>query len=186
MGDLGDLRELAGWAGRALGSGFVQVNPLHAAVPGTPTDPSPYRPSSRRFPDPVHLRIEEIPEFAYASGTARAELDELAARAGELRDGVLRKGELIDRDAVWVLKRRALEILAAVPLGPGRRAAFDAFRAARGRALEDHATWCALAERYGADRARWPAGLDDPGRRPPRGPARSWRTGWPSTAWPPG
>ncbi|NKY14828.1 4-alpha-glucanotransferase [Streptomyces somaliensis] len=162
MGDLGDLRELAGWAGRALGSGFVQVNPLHAAVPGTPTDPSPYRPSSRRFPDPVHLRIEEVPEFAYASGTARAELDALAGRAGELRDGVLRKGELIDRDAVWVLKRRALEVLAAVPLGPGRRAAFDAFRAERGRELEDHATWCALAERYGADRTRWPAGLDDP------------------------
>lgn len=162
MGDLGDLRELADWAGRALGSGFVQVNPLHAAVPGTPTDPSPYRPSSRRFPDPVHLRIEDVPEFAYASGPARAELDALAGRAGELREGVLRKGELIDRDAVWVLKRRALEVLAAVPLGPGRRAAFDAFRAARGRALEDHATWCALAERYGTDRTRWPAGLDDP------------------------
>ncbi|MFE1576620.1 4-alpha-glucanotransferase [Streptomyces fradiae] len=162
MGDLGDLRELAGWAGRALGCGFVQVNPLHAAVPGTPTDPSPYRPSSRRFPDPVHLRIEDVPEFAYASGAARAELDALAARAGELRDGVLRKGELIDRDAVWVLKRRALEILAAVPLGPGRRAAFDAFRAERGTALEDHATWCALAERYGADRAQWPEGLRDP------------------------
>ncbi|MFD3354884.1 4-alpha-glucanotransferase [Streptomyces fradiae] len=162
MGDLGDLRELAGWAGRALGCGFVQVNPLHAAVPGTPTDPSPYRPSSRRFPDPVHLRIEDVPEFAYASGAARAELDALAARAGELRDGVLRKGELIDRDAVWVLKRRALEILAAVPPGPGRRAAFDAFRAERGTALEDHATWCALAERYGADRAQWPEGLRDP------------------------
>ncbi|CAL9419536.1 4-alpha-glucanotransferase [Streptomyces sp. enrichment culture] len=162
MGDLGDLRELAGWAGRALGCGFVQVNPLHAAVPGTPTDPSPYRPSSRSFPDPVHLRIEDVPEFAYVSGAARAELDALAGRAGELRDGVLRKGELIDRDAVWVLKRRALEILAQVPLGPGRRAAYEAFRAERGRALEDHATWCALAERYGADRAQWPEDLRDP------------------------
>ncbi|MEY6569823.1 4-alpha-glucanotransferase, partial [Streptomyces sp. PGLac3x] len=49
MGDLGDLTELATWAGRVHGAGFVQVNPLHAAVPGTPTDPSPYRPSSRRF-----------------------------------------------------------------------------------------------------------------------------------------
>uniref|UniRef100_UPI002FDC0327 4-alpha-glucanotransferase n=1 Tax=Streptomyces sp. IBSBF 2806 TaxID=2903529 RepID=UPI002FDC0327 len=42
MGDLGDLAELTAWAGRVLGAGFVQVNPLHAAVPGTPTDPSPY------------------------------------------------------------------------------------------------------------------------------------------------
>ncbi|KUH36480.1 MULTISPECIES: 4-alpha-glucanotransferase [Streptomyces] len=162
MGDLGDLRELADWAGRSLGSGFVQVNPLHAAVPGTPTDPSPYRPSSRRFPDPVHLRVEDVPEYAYVTGAARAELDALAGRAGELRDGVLRKGELIDRDAVWVLKRRALEIVADVPLGPGRKAAFDAFRAAQGQALEDHATWCALVERYGADRAPWPRGLHDP------------------------
>ncbi|WP_149181407.1 4-alpha-glucanotransferase [Streptomyces sp. TRM49041] len=162
MGDLGDLRELADWAGRALGSGFVQVNPLHAAVPGTPTDPSPYRPSSRRFPDPVHLRVEDVPEYAYVSGADRAELDALAGRAGELRDGVLRKGELIDRDAVWVLKRRALELLRKVPLGPGRRAALDAFRAAGGQALEDHAVWCALVERYGADRAQWPEGLNDP------------------------
>ncbi|OSP39031.1 4-alpha-glucanotransferase, partial [Streptomyces sp. 13-12-16] len=30
MGDLADLGELVGWAGRALGAGFVQVNPLHA------------------------------------------------------------------------------------------------------------------------------------------------------------
>lgn len=167
MGDLGDLRELAGWAGRALGAGFVQVNPLHAAVPGTPTDPSPYRPSSRRFPDPVHLRIEDIPEYAYVrghlGGEERAALDALVARAAELREGVLRKGELIDRDAVWVLKRQALELLWRVPLGPGRQAALREFRAAQGQALLDHATWCALVERYGADRRQWPEGLRDPG-----------------------
>ncbi|MEE1753657.1 4-alpha-glucanotransferase [Streptomyces sp. SP18CS02] len=166
MGDLGDLRELAEWSGRTLGAGFVQVNPLHAAVPGTPTDPSPYRPSSRRFPDPVHLRVEDVPEYAYLRGhlgeEERGELDALLDRAGELRDGVLRKGELIDRDAVWVLKRRALELVRNVPLGPGRRAALRAFRAAHGQALEDHATWCALAERYGAERHQWPEGLHDP------------------------
>ncbi|GAA4919745.1 4-alpha-glucanotransferase [Streptomyces coeruleoprunus] len=162
MGDLGDLRELADWAGRALGAGFVQVNPLHAAVPGTPTDPSPYRPSSRRFPDPVHLRVEDVPEYAYASGADRAELDALVGRAAELREGVLRKGELIDRDAVWVLKRRALEILRRVPLGPGRAAALRDFRAGQGRALEDHATWCALVERHGADRSQWPEDVRDP------------------------
>ncbi|MCH0541190.1 4-alpha-glucanotransferase [Streptomyces sp. MUM 203J] len=162
MGDLGDLRELTDWAGRAHGCGFVQVNPLHAAVPGTPTDPSPYRPSSRRFPDPVHVRVEDVPEYAYVTGADRAALDELAARAGELRDGVLRKGELIDRDAVGVLKRQALEIVRRVPLGPGRLAAFEDFRAAQGRALEDHATWCALVDRYGSDRSQWPEGLHDP------------------------
>uniref|UniRef100_A0AAU2V9I6 4-alpha-glucanotransferase n=1 Tax=Streptomyces sp. NBC_00003 TaxID=2903608 RepID=A0AAU2V9I6_9ACTN len=160
MGDLGDLAELASWSGRTLGSGFVQVNPLHAAVPGAPTDPSPYRPSSRRFPDPVHLRIEDIPEYAYA--TERAGLDGLTVRAAALRQRVLVKGELIDRDAVWELKREALEMLHRVPLAPGRRAAYCDFLAGQGQALEDHATWCALAERYGPHWRRWPEGLRDP------------------------
>ncbi|WP_310727591.1 4-alpha-glucanotransferase [Streptomyces sp. N2A] len=162
MGDLGDLADLAAWSGRALGSGFVQLNPLHAAVPGPPTDPSPYRPSSRRFPDPVHLRIEQIPEYAQLTGAARLRADELAARAHALRDGVLERGALIDRDAVWELKREALELLCAVPLSPGRRAAYCDFLAEQGRALEDHATWYALAERHGPDWRTWPAGLRDP------------------------
>jgi 4-alpha-glucanotransferase len=160
MGDLGDLAELAGWAGRSLGAGFVQVNPLHAAVPGTPTDPSPYRPSSRRFPDPVHLRIEDIPEAAYVEDPER--LRALLERSGRLREAVLRQGALIDRDAVWELKREALELLGEVPLGPGRRAAYCDFLAGQGQALEDHATWCALAEVHGSDWHRWPTGLRDP------------------------
>ncbi|MFK0296100.1 4-alpha-glucanotransferase [Streptomyces sp. NPDC090442] len=162
MGDLGDLADLAAWSGRTLGTGFVQLNPLHAAVPGRPTDPSPYRPSSRRFPDPVHLRIEQLPEYAHLSDPARARIDELTSRAGELRDDVLLRGGLIDRDAVWALKREALELLCAVPLSPGRRAAYCDFLAEQGRALDDHATWCALAERHGTDWRGWPGGLRDP------------------------
>ena len=160
MGDLGDLAELAAWAGRALGAGFVQVNPLHAAVPGAPTDPSPYRPSSRRFPDPVHLRVEDVPEFAYVEDRERVR--GLLERAGRLREAVLEKGELIDRDAVWEAKREALELVREVPLGPGRRAAYADFLAREGQALEDHATWCALAEVHGSDWLRWPEGLRDP------------------------
>ena len=82
MGDLGDLAELTAWAGRALGAGFVQVNPLHAAVPGAPTDPSPYRPSSRRFPDPVHLRVEDIPEYAYVEDREQPACAARARRRG--------------------------------------------------------------------------------------------------------
>ncbi|WP_336052284.1 4-alpha-glucanotransferase [Streptomyces sp. CA2R101] len=162
MGDLGDLADLAAWSGRALGTGFLQLNPLHAAVPGPPTDPSPYRPSSRRFPDPVHLRIEDIPEYARLTGTARSRADELAARARALRTGVLDGGALIDRDAVWALKREALELMCAVPLTPGRRAAYCDFLAEQGEALEDHATWCAIAERHGPHWRGWPDGLSDP------------------------
>ncbi|MFF0444808.1 4-alpha-glucanotransferase [Streptomyces sp. NPDC004609] len=165
MGDLGDLTELATWSGRALGAGFVQVNPLHAALPGapeSPTDPSPYRPSSRRFPDPVHLRVEEVPEYAYVSGSARTRLEELRRAGATLREAVLDRGELIDRDAVWALKREALELVCRVPLGPGRRAAYWDFLAGQGRALEDHATWSALAEVHGPDWRTWPEGLRDP------------------------
>ncbi|MGW1898927.1 4-alpha-glucanotransferase [Streptomyces hirsutus] len=205
MGDLADLGELATWAGRTLGAGFVQINPLHAAVPGPPTDPSPYRPSSRRFPDPVHLRIEDIPEFAYVEegergvegegegegeggggGVAGAEdlagaeddrarrrdprrdprrdrLGDLLRRAAELREAVLDKGALIDRDAVWAVKKAALEaVVNEVPLGPGRLAAYRDFLAGQGQALEDHATWCALTEVHGPDWHTWPAGLRDP------------------------
>ncbi|MFI5616681.1 4-alpha-glucanotransferase [Streptomyces sp. NPDC051567] len=154
MGDLGDLAELARWAARTHGAGFIQVNPLHAAVPGTPTDPSPYRPSSRRFPDPVHLRIEDVPEYAHCPDRQR--LAGLAAQGGRLRREVLEKGALIDRDAVWALKRAALELLYAVPRDPDRAADLARFRAEGGPALERHAAWCALAERYGHDPARRP------------------------------
>ncbi|MFF9309483.1 4-alpha-glucanotransferase [Streptomyces sp. NPDC014748] len=163
MGDLGDLGELSAWAGRTLGAGFVQVNPLHAAVPGAPTDPSPYRPSSRRFPDPVHLRVENVPEYPYLGDPAdRARVAGLLERAARLRAAVLDEGALIDRDAVWDLKREALEAVCRVPLGPGRRAAYAAFLAREGRALTDHATWYALAEKHGPDHSRWPEGLRDP------------------------
>ncbi|WP_426501358.1 4-alpha-glucanotransferase [Streptomyces sp. D54] len=160
MGDLGDLADLAAWAGRTIGSGFVQVNPLHAAVPGHPTDPSPYRPSSRRFPDPVHLHVESIPEYGHVRD--RAALDDLRQDAAALSEAVLNKGALIDRDAVWELKRQALELVVEVPLTPGRRAAYCDFLAEQGQTLEDHALWCALAEVHGPDWHAWPEALRDP------------------------
>ncbi|MET9883674.1 4-alpha-glucanotransferase [Streptomyces sp. NPDC006430] len=163
MGDLGDLAALARWAGRTHGVGFIQVNPLHAAVPGTPTDPSPYRPSSRRFPDPVHLRIEDVPE--YADCPDRDALAVLAARGGELRREVLEKGALIDRDAVWALKRAALELLYAVPRTPEREASYQAFCAEQGEPLDRHAAWCAGRAggdpKGGADFHRWLVWLTD-------------------------
>ncbi|MFD9498752.1 4-alpha-glucanotransferase [Streptomyces sp. NPDC060035] len=170
MGDLGDLADLAAWSGRTLQAGFVQVNPLHAAVPGRPTDPSPYRPSSRRFPDPVHLHIESVPEYGHVSD--RAALDDLRQDAASLGEAVLNKGALIDRDAVWELKKQALELIAQVPLTPGRRAAYCDFLAGQGQALEDHALWCALAEVHGSEWRGWPEGLRDP-RSPQSARART-------------
>jgi 4-alpha-glucanotransferase len=108
----------------------------------------------------VHLRVEDVPEYVHVAD--REQLRALRERAERLRDAVLEKGALIDRDAVWELKREALELVRKVPLGPGRRAAYADFLAEQGEALEDHATWCALAEMYGSDWHSWPAGLRDP------------------------
>ena len=53
MGDLADLADLAVWAGARHGASFVLVNPLHAAAPTKPMEPSPYLPASRRFIEKV-------------------------------------------------------------------------------------------------------------------------------------
>jgi 4-alpha-glucanotransferase len=157
-GDLRDLADLATWSGSELGADFVLVNPLHAAEPLPPVSPSPYLPMTRRHISPLYLRIEDIPEYARLGAADRARVDGLGAplRAASTT------AALIDRNAVWAAKRTALEIIRAVPLGPDRRAEFDAFRAHDRRAVEDWAVWCAIAEAHGPDWRTWPAALADP------------------------
>ena len=67
LGDLTDLTDLAVWSASELGADYVLVNPLHAAEPLAPLEPSPYLPSSRRFFNPIYLRVERIPEYAVAA-----------------------------------------------------------------------------------------------------------------------
>ena len=158
-GDLHDLADLAVWSGGELGADFVLVNPLHAAEPQPPVSPSPYLPMSRRQVSPLYLRVEDIPEYQRLSAGDRARVEALAAplRAASTT------AALIDRDAVWAAKRAALELIRAVPLTVSRRAELDAFLARDRRALDDWATWCALAEMHGPDWRSWPAPLTDPG-----------------------
>ena len=40
----------------------------------------------------------------------------------------------------------------------GRQVAFAAYRERMGSALNDFAVWCAIAEKFGNDWRRWPAG----------------------------
>jgi len=77
-GDLADLADLTTWAGARHGAGFVLVNPLHAAEPVAPMEPSPYLPSTRRFVNPLYLRVEEIEEYAYLEDAARRAIDAAA------------------------------------------------------------------------------------------------------------
>ena len=157
-GDLRDLADFADWSARELGAGFVLINPLHAVEPLPPISPSPYLPMSRRWVSPLYLRIEDIPEYKELS---LAEQQRLAELSRPLREAS-RTAALIDRDAVWTAKREALDVLRKVPLSDKRQASLDEFRARHGRALEDWAAWCALAEVHGPDYRTWPARLRDP------------------------
>jgi 4-alpha-glucanotransferase len=157
-GDLRDLADFAAWSARDLGAGFVLINPLHAAEPVPPVSPSPYLPMSRRWVSPLYLRIEDIPEYKNLSFPERTRLSLL----GQPLRASSQTPALIDRDAVWAAKREALEMLRKVPLSDERQASLDAFRARHGRALEDWAAWCALAEVHGPDYREWPLRLRDP------------------------
>lgn len=156
MGDLADLADLAVWAGARHGAGYVLVNPLHAAAPTSPMEPSPYLPTSRRFANPLYLRVENIGEFAYLPHRRRVWKlrEQIQSRAAKF-DG-------IDRDAIWAAKRAALKLVYRVPRSAGRELAFEAYKQREGRALDDFATWSALAEKYGGNWHRWPAGLQHP------------------------
>jgi len=157
VGDLTDLTDLAVWSASAHGAGYVLVNPLHAAAPTKPMEPSPYLPTSRRFVNPLYLRVEAVPEFAYLRKRGRV---------WRLRDKVQRHAaslDAIDRDAAWAAKRTALELVYRVPRTAGRELAYASFCAREGAALDDFATWCAMAEKYGGDWHQWPESLQHPG-----------------------
>lgn len=150
LGDLRDLADLADWSGRELGAGFVLVNPLHATEPVPPVGASPYSPMSRRFPSPLYLRIEDMPEYAELPAADRERFDGLAAK--------LRAQEgLLDRDAVWAAKLEALE--AMYRRRRDRDPGFEEFRRREGAALARFSTWCAISEEQGTtDWRRWPSG----------------------------
>ena len=156
IGDLADLTDLAVWAGACHGAGYVLVNPLHAAAPTKPMEPSPYLPTSRRYTNPLYLRVEAIDEFAYLP--KRGRVWKLRADI----QGRARKLDGIDRDAAWAAKRSALKMVYRVPRSAGRQLAFDAYKVREGQALNNFATWCALAEKYGGNWRDWPAGLQHP------------------------
>lgn len=157
LGDLADLAELTDWSARKHGAGFVLVNPMHAAQPVAPMEPSPYLPVSRRFLNPIYVRVEDIREVAYLPATDRAVIE---WQAEEIRTLNTSSAEL-DRDAVWAAKQAAMEAVYSAPRSPSRQVAFEAFCAREGQGLIDFATWCALAERYGLPTRSWPARIRD-------------------------
>src|SRR5690606_7065137 len=99
VGDLRDLADLATWSG-GQGAGLLLVNPLHAASPVPPIEPSPYFPATRRFPNPLYLRVEDVPEYASLPADVRARVDELGAPVRATNTDA----DALDRDAGWRAK----------------------------------------------------------------------------------
>ncbi|WP_433262386.1 4-alpha-glucanotransferase [Actinosynnema sp. CS-041913] len=142
MGDFGDLATIARRSADELGAGVLLVNPVQAVSPTVPVERSPYSPASRRFANPLYLRIADLPAYRNADPGTRAAVDALRPDNDT---------ELIDYDAVWTAKKAALELLwrheeHAEPAGE----------------LTDFARFCALAEQHGPDWRTWPEPQRDP------------------------
>ena len=148
IGDLADLRAVRRMAADQ-GAGFLLINPLHAVAPTAGQEASPYLPATRRFRNPIYLRVSEVP------GADGVDLEDAAGRA-------LSDGPLIDRDAIWARKR---EVLMRIFFAHGGGEAFTRWRKEQGQTLQDWATWAAIAEEHGGDWHTWPEEL-----RRPQGP----------------
>jgi glycogen operon protein len=156
---LGLAGELAGRAGAA----FLGINPLHAMFEANRARCSPYHPSDRRFLDPIHIDVLDdagLPRDGEFDDALGAEIEAIGAAASQAS---------VDYDAVWAIKRAALQ------------ARFSAFERARvnrpddplyadharfigegGEALRRFAIFQAIAkERKGEEWHRWPQALRD-------------------------
>ncbi|HWA97081.1 MAG TPA: 4-alpha-glucanotransferase, partial [Pirellulales bacterium] len=144
FGDLADLERLADWSSQQ-GARCLLINPLCAAAPVATQQASPYSPTSRRFRNPLYLRIERM-----------AGAPEMVADLGLLVSSgrALNNNARIDRPEVFRLKQRACELLWERFQGDPR---FDAFSRQQGTSLEQFALYCALAEQHGCDWRSWPA-----------------------------
>jgi 4-alpha-glucanotransferase len=155
VGEFRDLAMLAEWS-TFYGSGMVLVNPLHAAAPVSSQQPSPYFPTSRCYRNPLYLAIERVPGYSDVT----AEIAPIAERARALNDD-----RRIDRDAVFLAKYEALDVLwnrwRRTSRGP-EHARFDSYTASEGDALTNFATFSTIVEQRHESWMQWPAALRRP------------------------
>jgi 4-alpha-glucanotransferase len=140
MGDFSDLATIARRSSLELDAGVLLVNPVQAISPTHPVERSPYSPSSRRFANPLYLRIAETAAYLTTDEETRRKVDALKPE----------NRELIDYDEIWAAKRNALELL-------WRNEPQE-----MGEDLRTFATFCALAETHGPDWRKWPEREQNP------------------------
>ncbi|TWP37669.1 4-alpha-glucanotransferase [Leekyejoonella antrihumi] len=156
IGDAADLAELGTWGARQ-GADFVLVNPVHAAEPVPAMEPSPYLPTSRRFVNPMYIRVEEVPEVGYLSA---AEHQLVEWHSDDARR--LNHLDRLDRDSSWQAKQAALRMIFRTERTHRRRRDFEVFCEREGQGLVDYATWCAIVMDRGLPWEDWPKELQDP------------------------
>lgn len=159
IGDFADLGDLCALAAIREGADFMLINPLHAGEPVPPLEPSPYLPTSRRFLNPLYIRVEDIPEVAYVPSQQRAVIEWESERPRRENDNV----DLLDRNGSWRIKMAALEQVFEAPRSAARQARFEAFCLREGQPLEEFAAWCAIAEAHKG--LPWPDELRNPRSR---------------------
>ena len=128
------------------GADFMLINPLHAAEPVPPFEPSPYLPISRRFINFSYIRPESMPEYAVLSPEDKAKVDELHEQVKPLNGNA----RILDRETMWRTKMQALWIFYKSGLSAQRQAEFDQYLAEVGDEIESYATWCLCYDKWGA------------------------------------
>lgn len=157
IGDFHTLTTLSDALADLGGADFILINPVHAGQPVPPIEDSPYLPTTRRYVNPLYLRIEDTPEYQALidSSPLKASIDSLAATCRRTNSAA----DIINRDPIYDAKLRALAGLfdalhapaAEHPddtwsdpaFAPARIAAVATFTAAEGVGLHGYATWCA-------------------------------------------
>lgn len=142
MGDFNDLGATAEVVAKHAGADFLLINPLHAAEPFPPIEDSPYLPTTRRFINPIYIRVEDIPEIAGLEPDLREDICELAGEFRELNTS----NAMIERNPIFMAKLQVLHEIFHVARTPERQKAFEEFCALEGRGLDDFARWCAARE----------------------------------------
>ncbi|MEJ5998480.1 4-alpha-glucanotransferase [Corynebacterium sp. H130] len=142
MGDFNDLGATAEVLAKEADADFLLINPLHAAEPFPPVEDSPYLPTTRRFINPIYIRVEDIPEMAGLDKELLADIKEMAAEFRELNTS----DAIIERNPIFMAKLQVLHEIFHVVRSPERQKAFEDYCALEGKGLDDFARWCAARE----------------------------------------
>ncbi|WIM69051.1 4-alpha-glucanotransferase [Corynebacterium breve] len=150
IGDFNDLGQLAEVLAKN-GADFLLINPVHAAEPFPPVEDSPYLPTTRRYVNPIYIRVEDVPEFGNLDEEALTQVGEIASALRSTNTSA----DVIERNPIYDAKLSTLREIFFTQFSAERTLEFEDFIAEQGEGLEAFAEWCARQElTYGPDANR--------------------------------